>query len=331
MTKIKALWQILKEAGSSFLQHKVLKYSASLSFYTIFAIGPMLLVIIYISSLFWGRQAIEGTIHDQISGLIGDVAAIQIQELIRNASVSHNNYMAVVGILTLLFAATTVFTQIQDTLNTIWNLKVKKGKGWEIMVKRRLLSFSIVAGLGFLLMLSLLFNGLMDGFMSRLQDLFPQMAILIIYVVNLLITLLVVAFLFAFIYKVLPDAILQWKDVWAGALFASLLFMVGKFCITFYINHSNIVSTYGSAGSLVILLLWIYYSASILYFGAEFTKAYALKFGAEIKPKEYAVTIQVVVIESNERTVQQNEKITDIKDKIKQGIKDLIKKGDFRF
>jgi len=161
--------------------------------------------------------------------------------------------------------------------------------------------------------------------------LFPEMAISIIYVVNLLITLLVVAFLFAFIYKVLPDAVLQWKDVTAGAFFASLLFMVGKFCITFYINNSNIASTYGSAGSILILLLWIYYSANILYFGAEFTKAYALKFGAEIKPKEHAVTIQVVIIESNERSVQQNEKNTALKDKIKQGIKDIIKKGDFKF
>jgi membrane protein len=326
MNKIKSLWQILKDAGSSFLQQKVLKYSASLSFYTIFAIGPMLLVIIYISSLFWGRQAIEGTVHDQISGLIGDAAAFQIQEIIKNASVSHNNYMAIVGILTLAFAATTVFTQIQDTINTIWNLKVKKGKGWEIMIKRRLLSFSIVAGLGLLLLLSLLFNSLMEGFMSRLQDLFPQMAIIIIYLVNQIITFLVVAFLFGFIYKVLPDAMLQWKDVSAGALFASLLFMIGKFCITFYINHSNIASTYGSAGSLVILLLWIYYSASILYFGAEFTKAWALRFGAEIKPKEYAVTIQVVVIESNERSVQQNEQNTDIADKIIHGIKEFIKK-----
>jgi membrane protein len=167
--------------------------------------------------------------------------------------------------------------------------------------------------------------------MSRLQELFPQMAIIIIYFANMLITILVVAFLFAFIYKVLPDAILRWKDVAAGALFASILFMAGKFGISYYINHSNIASTYGSAGSLVILLLWIYYSANILYFGAEFTKAYALKFGAEIKPKDYAVTIQVVIIESNERSVQQNEKITDFKDKIKQGVKDLIKRGDFRF
>lgn len=331
MNKIKALWQIFKDAGTSFLQHRVLKYSASLSFYTIFAIGPMMLVIIYISSLFWGRQAIEGTVHDQISDFIGDVAALQIQELIKNASAHHNRYMAFIGIFSLLFAATTIFTQIQDTINTIWNLKVKKGKWWEIMIKKRIISFLIVAGLGFLLLLSLLLNGLMEGFMSRLQELFPEMAIIIIYFANLLITILVVASLFAFIYKTLPDAILRWKDVAAGALFASILFMAGKFGISYYINHSNVASTYGSAGSLVILLLWIYYSANILYFGAEFTKAYALRFGAEIKPKEYAVTIQVVIIESNESSVQQNEKITDIKDKIKQGIKDLIKKGDFRF
>ena len=330
MIKIKDLWQILKDAGSGFIQHRVLKHSASLSFYTIFAIGPMLLVMIYVSSLFWGRQAIEGTVHDQISGLIGHEAAIQIQELIKNASVSHNNYMAYVGVLALMFAATTVFTQIQDTINTIWNLKVKSGKAWQMMIINRLLSFSIVAGLGLLLLLSLLVNGLMEGFMSRLQDLFPQMAIVIIYVINLLVTLLVVASLFAFIYKVLPDAILQWKDVGAGALFAAVLFMIGKFCITFYINSSNIGSTYGSAGSLVILLLWIYYSATIMYFGAEFTKAYALKYGAEIRPREYAVTIQVVIVESNERSVQQNEKNYDITDKIKQGIKDVIKRNYFK-
>ncbi|HET6559555.1 MAG TPA: YihY/virulence factor BrkB family protein, partial [Prolixibacteraceae bacterium] len=235
-----------------------------------------------------------------------------------------------VGVLALMFAATTVFTQIQDTINTIWNLKVKSGKAWQMMVKNRLLSFSIVAGLGFLLLLSLLVNGIMEGFMSKLQDLFPQMAIVIIYVINLLVTLLVVASLFAFIYKVLPDAILQWKDVVAGALFAAILFMIGKFCITFYINSSNIGSTYGSAGSLVILLLWIYYSATIMYFGAEFTKAYALKYGAEIKPREYAVTIQVVIVESNERSVQQNEKNYDITDKIKHRIKDVIKRNYFK-
>lgn len=308
MVKIKDLWQILEVAGAGFVQHKIIKLSASLSYFTIFTLGPMMLVIIYISSLFWGRRAIEGTIHYQISGLIGDGAAIQIQELIKNASISSNSFLAVIGIVSLVFAATTVFTQMQDTMNTIWNLKVKTGRGWQQMLKNRLLSFAIVTGLSFMLLISLILNGILEGFMSKLQELFPQIAIVVVYLVNIVLTLLVVASLFAFIYKVLPDAVLQWKDVIVGALFAAVLFMIGKFCITFYINTSDIGSTYGSAGSLVILLLWIFYSANILYFGAEFSKAYALKYGAEIKPKDYAVTIKIVMVESNESSVQQNEK-----------------------
>lgn len=309
------LWQILKDARLGFQRHKLFKLSASLGFYTIFTIGPMMLVIIFISKLFWGLQAIEGTIHDKISGVIGIPAATQIQEIIKNASISGNNYVAVIGIIMLVFAATTVFTQIQDTMNTIWNLKVKAGRSWQQMLKNRLISFCIIAGLGLLLLASLILNGLLDGFMDKLHEMFPQTAIVVVYAVNLLFTLLVVSLLFAFIFKVLPDAIIQWKDVVAGSFFAAVLFMIGKFCITFYINHSNISTAYGSAGSLVILLLWIYYSANILYFGAEFTKAFALKYGAEIKPRNYAVTIKAVEIESNEPSVQQNELTADLSQK----------------
>lgn len=309
---IKDLWQILKDAGSGFQRHKLLKLSASLGFYTIFTIGPMMLVIIFISKLFWGDQAIEGTIHDKISGLIGIPAAAQIQEIIKNASISGNNYVAVIGIITLVFAATTVFTQIQNSMNTIWNLKVKSGRGWQQMFKNRAISFCIIAGLALLLLASLILNGLLDGFMGKLQDMFPKTAIVVVYAANVLLTLLVVSLLYAFIFKVLPDAIIQWKDVAAGSIFTAVLFMIGKFCITFYINHSNISTASGSAGSLVILLLWIYYSAIILYFGAEFTKAYALKYGAEIKPRNYAVTIKIVEIESAEPSVQQNERSANL-------------------
>lgn len=308
MFRTKELWQILKDAGVGFGRHKVLKLSASLAYYTIFSLGPMMLIIIFFSNLFWSRQAIEGTIYRRISGVVGNAAALQIQEMIKNASVNGNNFLAVIGFVMLLIAATTVFTEMQDSLNLIWNLRVKAGSGWLQMLKNRLLSFSIVAGLGFLLLVSLIINTFLEGFMSRLQEMFPHIAIVVIYIVNLLLTLLVVAILFAIIFKVLPDAFIQWKDVAAGAVFTAVLFMIGKFCITFYINNSNIGSTYGSAGSLVILLLWIYYSATILYFGAELTKAYALKYGDEIKPNEYAVTIQVIKIESSERSVQQNEK-----------------------
>jgi membrane protein len=189
-------------------------------------------------------------------------------------------------------------------------LKVKPGSGWLHMLKNRLLSFSVTTSLGFLLLVFLLINTLLEGFMSKLQQMFPHSAIVFIYVLNLLITLVVGSFLFAIIFKVLPDAIIIWKAVVAGSLFTAILFMIGKFCITLYLNNSNISNSYGSAGSLVVLLLWVYYSSVILYFGAEFTKAYALKYGSVIKPKAYAVTIQTVQVESGERSVQQNEENT---------------------
>lgn len=307
-------WQILKNAGSGFNQHNVFKLSASLGFYTIFSIGPMILVIIFISNLFWGRQAIEGTIYTQINGLIGDTAANQIQELIKDASISSKNFMALVGIVSLLIAATTVFTDIQESMNTIWNLKVKPERGWQQILKNRLVSFCIIISLGLILLLFLIINGILEGFMNKLEDLFPQISIRVIYILNLFLTVLVVALLFAFIYKVLPDATIHWRDVWGGALFAAILFMIGKFGITFYINNSNLYNAYSSAGSMVILMLWIYYSATILYFGAEFSKAYAVNFGAEIKPKDYAVTIEAVRLETHEPSIQENENNPSIKD-----------------
>jgi len=307
---VKGVWQLLKDAGIGFGKHKVLKLSASLAYYTIFSIGPTLLVAIFIADLFWGRQAIEGTIYKQISGLVGKETALQIQGIIQNASVSGNSFTAIIGFVMLIIAATTVFNEMQDSINMIWNLKVKTGSGWLRMLKNRLLSFSVTASLGVLLLVSLLINTLLEGFMGNLQQMFPDSAIVVIYVVNLLITLIVVAFLFAIIFKLLPDAVISWKDVVAGSLFTAILFMIGKFCITLYLNYSNISNSYGSAGSLVVLLLWIYYSSVILYFGAEFTKAYAIKYGSEIRPKDYAVTIQTLQVESAERSVQQNEKNT---------------------
>lgn len=323
---VKGVWQVLKDAGAGFSKHKVLKLSASLAYYTIFSIGPTLLVAIFFADLFWGRQAIDGTIYKQMSGLVGKETALQIQSIIKNASVSGNSFTAIIGFVTLIIAATTVFTEMQDSINMIWNLKVKAGSGWLRTLKNRLLSFSVTASLGFLLLVSLLINSLLDGFMSQLQQMFPHIAIVVIYVVNILTTLGVVGFLFAIIFKVLPDAIISWKDVVAGSLFTAVLFMIGKFCITIYLSNSNLGSSYGSAGSLVILLLWVYYSSVILYFGAEFTKAYALKYGSVIKPKDYAVTIQTVQVESSESSVQQNEENTKNTEKEMQSRKDEVKK-----
>ncbi len=306
---LKHFWHILKDAVKGSDQHNIFKLSASLGFYALFALGPLLLVVIFISNIFWGRQAIEGKINSQISEFIGDTPAEQVQELIRNATVNSNNFLAVVGVIVLIIAATTIFTDIQESMNTIWNLRVKKGWGWKQTLKNRLLSFAIVMGLGILLLALLILDSLLEGFMNRIKAIFPEVSVTVIYFTNLVLTLLIVALFFAFIYKVMPDARIHWKDVWAGSFFASVLFMAGKFGVTYYINIMNTGNTYSSAGSMVILMLWIYYSATILYFGAEFTKAYAMRFGKVIRIKEWAVTTEASLEDTNEPTVQENEKI----------------------
>ncbi len=310
MSKLKDLWQVTKEAGAGFSKHNVLKLSASLCFYTMFSLGPMMLLIVYISGLFWGQKAIEGRVYGQISGVIGDKPAEQIQELIRNASVTSTNFMAVIGIVTLIFAATTAFNEMHNSINTIWNLRVKKGRGFRRMLMSRLVAFLLISGMALLLFTFLLASSLLEGFMQSLREMFPHFSVTLFYILDILFLLLTVALLFAIIYKVLPDAHIKWKDVIAGAVFASILFLVGKFGFSFYIKNSNMGSSFGSAGSFVVLLMWIYYSATMLYFGAEFTKAYAVRFGDEIIPKNYAVTIKVIQVESNEKSVQQNEKST---------------------
>lgn len=302
------IWTVLHQAGKGFMKDRIPKLSASLAYYTIFSLGPMMIVIIFLADIFWGRKAVEGRIYEQISELVGNSAALQIQEIIRNASLNSSNYFtAVVGFVTLLIGATTVFSEIQDSINTIWKLKARPEKGWLKMLLTRLLSFSLVISMGFLLLVSLVINTLIEELMDRLQERFPDIAITLVYVFNLILTLLIIWSLFAIIFKVLPDAKIRWRDVSVGAFFTALLFMLEKLGISFYIGSSNIGSTYGTAGSLVVLLLWIYFSAIILYFGAEFTKFYAIKFGTEIRPNGYAVMVQTVQVESTRKNIKENE------------------------
>lgn len=304
----KGIWEVLKKAGKGFSKDQVPKLSSSLAYYTIFSLGPMLLVILFLANLFWSKTAAEGMLVGQLKGMIGKTAASQIQAIIKNASVdSSNTFAAVAGFVTLFIGATTVFSQMQSSLNVIWNLKQKKDTPWWKMLLSRMLSFSLVLSLGFLLLVSLVLSGLLEGFMGKLQEMFPDVAVILIYSLNILITLLVTALLFALIYKVLPDAHIKWADVTIGAVFTAILFMIAKFGITFYIGRSDIGSTYGAAGSLVVLLLWIYAASLILYFGAEFTKAYAMKYGGHIRPNKYTITVQTVQVESNKKSVQENE------------------------
>ncbi|MBO9729147.1 MAG: YihY/virulence factor BrkB family protein [Chitinophaga sp.] len=307
--KIKTLWQILKQSGSEFIDDKVLKLSAALAYYTIFSVAPMLIIIIFFCDLFLGKDAIEGNIYGQISGLVGSSAALQIQDMIKNASLSGDmSWATIVGFGTLIIGATGVFAEIQDSINHIWRLKSKpKKNGLLRMILNRLLSFSLVVSLGFILLVSLAVNGLVELFSSLVVRLLPGKITsgILFSLADFVVPFLVIACLFAIIFKVLPDARIRWKDVRVGAIATAILFMLGKFAIGYYLGASKVSSTYGAAGSIVIILLWVYYSAAILYFGAVFTRVYVQHCGAQIYPNEYAVWIKQIEVPHEPKTVEE--------------------------
>lgn len=286
----KLVGSALKASFKGFSDHKITKLSASLAYFTTFSLGPLLIVLIFIAGRILGDEAAEGTVFNQIKGFIGPDGAGQIQTIIKNAAINEKSGIAaVIGIITLLIGATTVFGEMQDSINSIWGVKAKPKAGIMKLVMTRVLSFGMIASLGFLLLVSLAVTALVEALGSRLQLMFPEAAVVVLYILNLMITLAVITALFAIIFKVLPDVRIKWKDIWPGAIATAVLFMIGKFLISLYISKSEIGNTYGAAGSLVVLIVWVYYSSIILYFGAEFTKSYALEKGVRIVPSEYAV------------------------------------------
>lgn len=305
----KSTWWIIKQTFTDFFDNRILKLSAALAYYTIFSLPAMLIIIISISEIFYGREAIEGTLYQQIAGLVGSDAAVQIQQTIKGAALSQGSYFAtIVGVITLLIGATSVFSEIQDSINYIWKLKSKpKGTGILKIILNRLLSFSLVISLGFLLLVSLLINGALDALLDQLTARFPQLTVIMIYVFNVIITFAITSLLFGLIFKVLPDARIQWKHVRAGAFTTAALFMGGKFLISYYIGHSALSTTYGTAGTVIVMLVWVYYSAMILYFGAVFTHVYAAHTGSRIYPNSYAVWVQEIEVESVKPIEQQPE------------------------
>ncbi len=304
----KNVGQIFSSSFTGFSDHKITKLSGSLAYSTIFSMGPLLVVIISLCGIFLGQDAVENKIYHSLEDFLGKNTAIQLQDVIRQAAVSGKNSVAmIIGFIALLIGATSIFSEIQDSINDIWGIKPKPKKGWLKMLQNRFLSFSIIVGLGFLLVVSLAVTSLIDGFSHKLQAYFANTTVVIFYIVNQLLTVSIVSVIFAAIFKVLPDAKIKWKDVWVGALVTTFLFMLGKFGISMYITKSNVGSTYGAMGSLVILLLWVYYSSIIVYFGAEFTKAYTMKYGSEIIPAEYAVTTKQIEVETGKASVQEKE------------------------
>ncbi|GAO42428.1 YihY/virulence factor BrkB family protein [Flavihumibacter petaseus] len=292
MKAIRTFYQCLLTAGKSFANDNAFKLSASLSYYTIFALGPVLLLMMSLAGIFFGKEAVQGKIFGQLRGLLGNSAAYQIQSIISNIHKSDQTFAGtIVGLVILVIGATGVFTEIQSSINYIWSIRAKPEKGWLKLLLNRLLSFSLVIGLSFVLMVALIVNALMDLLNAEIANFFPGLAIISFYTFNLALIFSAITLLFAVIFHVLPDARISWRDSFAGAAFTATLFLVGKLLITFYIGKADFGFTYGAAASIIIILVWVYYSSLILYFGAAFTRAFALYAGHGIQPDTTAVFI----------------------------------------
>jgi membrane protein len=291
--RFKNVFGFMKEVFTNFSDDKVLKFSASLSYYTVFSIAPILIIVITIFVNAFGMAAVEGKIFGQINGLVGSEAAAQIQAMISNTHKSGNTFLAsTISVIVLVLGATGIFGEIQDSINTIWGLKSKPKTGIIKLVLNRLISFSLIISLGFIAMVSLVLDAAVAAVSDMLSRI-PGAGLILITIIKYALNFVVISMMFAVIFKVLPDAKIKWRDVIRGALLTGVLFIIGKFGIGLYVSKTNLASVYGAAGSIVVILVWVYYTAVILYFGAEFTKVYSIKYGSRIMPNDYAVWVKV--------------------------------------
>lgn len=294
----KRCWKVLTATFASFSADNGLKLSASLAYYTVFSIAPLLFLLIAIVGLF--PVAKGDVLYQDLGTYVGRDAATQIHSTVTALKLSgKSTFGFVLGIVTLMLGASSIFIEIQDSLNIIWRVKAKPKKGWVKMLQNRFLSFSLIISLGFLLLASLLINLLMDALSTRIEHFLPVITGLLLKGVNLAIEAVVISVLFAIIFKFLPDVNIKWKDVRIGALFTALLFMLGQYLIGIYIQNVAPGSAYGAAGSIIVILVWIYYTSAILYIGAEFTQVYAEAIGSKIEPAPYAVYIRHTEVEAN--------------------------------
>lgn len=289
---IKKVGYLFKETISEFINDNALKLSAALSYYTIFSLPALLIIITSLCGFIFGAAAIQGKLYGQIKGLVGENAAMQIQEMVKNVNLSnHSTLAAVSGVIILIVGASGIFAEIQDSINFIWGIKAKPKHGLMRFIINRLMSFSMIASLGFLMLVGLIVSSVMELLNDTLLAKFSHETLYFFYALNLISLFVMTTILFTIIFKILPDGKISFRDCLLGASFTAFLFMIGKFLIGAYLGSSAMSTVYGSAGSLVIILAWVYYSAIILYFGAEFTKVYSKSYGKKIIPNAYTILI----------------------------------------
>lgn len=292
--KISSAWKLLQETFKAWQADKVPLWAAALAYYTAFSLAPLLVIAIAIAGAVFGEEAARGEVVGQIQGLVGKQGAEAIQSMLQNTQQpgSGGVVATAVGIGALLLGASGVFGQLQDALNAIWGVEPKPGRGLKFMLQNRFMSFAMVLVIGFLLLVSLLLSAGLTAFSAFLGHLFPHLTI-VGQILNFAISFGVIVVLFALIYKVMPDVKVPWRFLWTGAIVTALLFNLGKFLIGLYLGSGSVSSTYSAAASLGIILLWVYYSAQILLWGAEFTKVYAQRYGPHrIQPIEDAVFVE---------------------------------------
>lgn len=298
--KAREFWELLKAAVNAWFADRAQKLGASLSFYTILALPPLFVIVLFIVSLWVSAASAQQEIYGQLSALLGDAGAKAVENILTNPQQQTRGVIAsAIAIGTLIITATGVFLDLQDSLNLIWGVEEKPGQGLRSFIRNRLLSFAMIVGIGFLLLVSLLLSAGLETMDKYFIGLLPG-TIEIWRAINSVVSFGVITLLFALIYKVLPDVKIAWRDVWIGAAITALLFTLGKFLIGMYLGRSSVVSAYGAAGSAIIVLLWVYYSAQILFFGAELTQVYACRFGKRIEPTHNAHWINPAKCPQNE-------------------------------
>jgi membrane protein len=284
------VWRLLRGAFASWSEDKAPRLGAALAYYTAFSIGPLLVIAIGVAGLLFGDEAARGQIVAQVSGLIGEDAAAAVETMVQKAGerTSAGITATLIGLATLLFGASGVFGELQDSMNTIWGVKPRPGRGFVGMVKDRFFSFAMVLGVAFLLLISLVVSAALAALGTLGAGLAAET---LLHVLHFVVSFAVVTGLFAAIFKYVPDVRVEWRDVWFGAAVTALLFTVGKLAISLHLGKAGVASAFGAAGSLIVVLVWVYYSAQILFFGAEFTKTHAQLYGRGVQPKADAVPV----------------------------------------
>ena len=290
--KPKEVFSLLKTTFFEWLDDQAPMLGAALAYYTVFSLAPLLIIAIGMAGLVFGAEAAQGQIFEQLRGLLGDAGGKAMEELVQSASAEPKTGVVatVIGFVTLLFGASGVFGQLQASLNIIWGVQPKPGRGILGIIRDRILSFGFILVVGFLLLVSLLLTAAIAFVGKQFGTMVPGMEALI-QLFNSMLSLAVITLLFAMMFKILPDANIAWRDVWIGAFITALLFTLGKFALGLYLGRSGGASSYGAAGSLIVLLVWVYYSTQIVFFGAEFAQVYANRFGSHVTPSSNAIAV----------------------------------------